>query len=418
MYSHYGSRVSIVILNAICNNCFYFLDLMVKRLKIRNFGPLAQADVSLLKKNLIIGLQSSGKSCVLKTACFCSWVEKRIELAQSEAEFQDGSRFIDTLVDYYDMRDFIEDDTFIEYETDQMWFSYNHGSREFSFKWNKGRWNYRRPKISYVPSGRNLVAVIPMWSKLPLGNGNLLDFMAEWNVARNAISYVDNVLELGLSYRYEAESKKDSIVMSSGKRISLSQGSSGAQSLLPMFVHLSYLFESNSYRAKDSMQNYEQKEEEKRLLQLLAKYANEDEIASSHVKGDAVVHYNGASFFFENPQKSAQFVKLLSWYLRKCHNEIFLEEPEDNLFPPTQCRLVDWLLEKSSQGRSSDILFVATHSPYVLNQFIKSCTTSFRLFITHPDKNGRFSVKTLSADDIHDVYDNGVDLFFNFEAYL
>ena len=98
---------------------------------------------------------------------------------------------------------------------------------------------------------------------------------------------------------------------------------------------------------------------------------------------------------------------------------MFLEEPEDNLFPPTQCQLVDWLLAKMSENDMKDILFVATHSPYVLNQFIKDKAEGFRLFITYPDANsGKFKVKSLSEKDIQDVYGNGVDLFFNFEAYL
>ena len=54
----------------------------MKKLTIRNFGPLAEANLDLDRVNLIVGLQSSGKSCALKTACYCSWVEKRMELAQ------------------------------------------------------------------------------------------------------------------------------------------------------------------------------------------------------------------------------------------------------------------------------------------------------------------------------------------------
>ena len=54
----------------------------MKHIKIRCLGPIKEADIELKRINVPIGPQSSGKSCVLKTACYCTWVEKRIELTQ------------------------------------------------------------------------------------------------------------------------------------------------------------------------------------------------------------------------------------------------------------------------------------------------------------------------------------------------
>ena len=388
----------------------------MKSLKIRNLGPLAEADITLLQKNLIIGLQSSGKSCVLKTACHCAWVEKRIELTQSAEEFQKGSYFIDTLTEYHGMRDYISDDTYIEYETPQLKFSYDHAASKFTYKWKEGRWDYRRPKITYVPSDRNLVAAIPMWSKLQLDNDNLLDFMTDWNIARNHVRKIDNILDLGMSYRYDALSNMDSIVLTSGKIVRLSEGSSGVQSLLPMFVHLQYLFDLQAKGQKVSRQNFVQLRERLRLKQILANHVNngKNKLAIEDAKSMAHV----GAFSFNSPKDAEQYKQLIDNYLQTRRNEIFLEEPEDNLFPPTQCQLVDWLLENISKNRGNDMLFVATHSPYVLNQFIKDNSDEFRLLVTYPDHAGRFKVKSLSQDEIMDIYGNGVDLFFNFEAYL
>ena len=55
----------------------------MKRVIIHNFGPIKDADISLKDVNVVIGEQSIGKSCVLKVACFCTWVEKRIEIEQN-----------------------------------------------------------------------------------------------------------------------------------------------------------------------------------------------------------------------------------------------------------------------------------------------------------------------------------------------
>ena len=125
-----------------------------RHLTIRHLGPIKEADVELGQVNLIIGLQGSGKSCVLKTACFCAWVEKRLELTQGANGFAKGSTFIDMLVDYYKMQDYVWQDTYIGYETKHVKFHYDHAQQEFSFLWKPGRWNYRRAKVSYVPADR------------------------------------------------------------------------------------------------------------------------------------------------------------------------------------------------------------------------------------------------------------------------
>lgn len=68
----------------------------------------------------------------------------------------------------------------------------------------------------------------------------------------------------------------------------------------------------------------------------------------------------------------------------------------------------------------NDSLFVATHSPYVLNQMIKLSPEGLCIFFTHHQDNEEtiFTVRQLDSHEIHEVYDNGVDMFFNFELYV
>ena len=54
----------------------------MKRLTIRNFGPIKEAVIEMKRMNVILGPQSSGKSTVLKVACFCDWMERQIVLTQ------------------------------------------------------------------------------------------------------------------------------------------------------------------------------------------------------------------------------------------------------------------------------------------------------------------------------------------------
>ncbi len=67
------------------------------------------------------------------------------------------------LVSHYHAKGYVRENTYIEYESACMKFSYDHTSRQFSHWWKSGRWNYRRPKVSYVPAERNMIAVIENW---------------------------------------------------------------------------------------------------------------------------------------------------------------------------------------------------------------------------------------------------------------
>ncbi len=398
----------------------------MKRLKIRNLGPLSAADVDLGQVNVIVGMQSSGKSCVLKTACYCSWVEKRIELTQSSSEFEEGSRFLDILVNYHKMKGFIWPDTYISYESDYMGFSYDHSEQKFTFFWKEKQWDYQRPKVSYIPSDRNLVATIPTWSKLTLENDNLLDFMTDWDIARKSMDTSSEVLNLKMSYHYDSLSNKDIVVLPNDKTIQLSEGSSGIQSLVPMFMHLHYLFGKQHEKQSLTAMSFEKKNEAINLASKLHQKAHEGIQTTDRIENGKVtlseqnrsVVLGTTMYVCENQLAYERFTKLVNQFLLVNHNEIFLEEPEDNLFPPTQCQLVDWLVDNVSDSDKGDFLFVATHSPYVLNQFIKDKPKDFRIFFTHPiQKSGQYALSSLTEEDIQDVYYNGVDLFFNFEAY-
>lgn len=389
----------------------------MKHLIVRNIGPLREVDINIESINLITGLQSSGKSCVLKTACYCAWVEKRIELAQTAKEYENGTKFIDDLLSYYKMQSYLSENSYIEYVTPYLQFSYDHKNKKFSFKWKSQRWKYKRPKVSYIPSDRNLVAAIPAWSKLSLDYDNLLDFMGDWDIARKQTQAKENILDLGMGYFYDAKTNSDQIRLKNGHIIRLTESSSGVQSLVPLIIHLEYL-NHDLYLNQDGLpQTFQSKEARKSLL---SKLYNKVLREPSSSKDDFFVKsVDGVDFVFADSDQVNSFKNLAHNYLDYDHNEIFLEEPEDNLFPTTQCQLVNWLLDSVMGAGRKDTLFIATHSPYILNQLLKRRPKGMNLYFTHPvSAEGMFDVKSLSEEEFGEIYDNGVDLFFNFEAYV
>ncbi len=388
----------------------------MKHLVIRNFGPLRNASVDIDQVNLIIGLQSSGKSCVLKIACYCAWVEKRIELAQSADEYKNSDKFLTELLSYYKMQSYLSPDTYIEYAAKYMTFSYSQKVKQFAFQWGDSRWSYKRAKVSYVPSDRNLVAAIPAWSKLSLEYDNLLDFMGDWNVARKHLKTEENILGLGISYVFDPVTNSDRVKLKNGNVIRLTESSSGVQSLTPLVVHLDYLRKCLSFPKGGSPLSYEEREARKSLLSAI--YRKTVTTTDNHAAG-IVKSIEGVDFMFSDEDEAERFVACAHNFLDNEHNEMFLEEPEDNLYPITQCQLVNWLLDSVVDGDREDVLFVATHSPYVLNQLLKIRPPKMKVYFTYPvSEEGVYDVRALSEEEASEVYDNGVDLFFNFEAYV
>lgn len=287
------------------------------------------------------------------------------------------------------MAGYVHPDTYIEYETGHVFFSYSHSEKKFTMKWKKDHWNYKRPKVSYVPADRNLVASIPGWSFLPL-DGNMLDFMSDWDRVRKFVKSEENFLNLGMSYSYDSQTNTDNIRLENGTPLKLKESSSGIQSLLPMYVHLDYLT-AGQYNAEAGKMSYEQKEERKNLLSNI--YANLYEKDFNHDETIEVVTIDGIDYSFSKPDQAKKFKSICQEYINVDHSEIFLEEPEDNLFPPTQCQFVNWMLEQIKTH--GDMLFITTHSPYVLNQLIKAAPKELSVMFTHPQKPASrdFSVK-------------------------
>lgn len=386
----------------------------MKHLRIENFGPLKLADVEIGRFNLIIGFQSSGKSCILKTACFCSWVEKRIMLSQSANDFSKGYSFKKQIEKYYKFDGFFKPNTKIEYESDFMKFSFDNSEPKFSFEWKENKQNYKRKKISYIPAERNIVSAFPNWRTQAFADDNILDFMNDWYNARKFVKEVPDILNLDLTYTYKEYSDIDSLKLKDGQELTLANSSSGIQSLIPMYVYI-YFLSKGIYKQELEIdqQTYEAREKSKNLLYLLYNSLGTQDYTDNPIK----ITKQNIDFYFSNKVQADVFEKRVSQLTRTSGCEIFLEEPENNLFPPTQCQLIDKFVEMIEDKEHDNSFFIATHSPYVLNHLLEQKIEEFRFFFTHQTADGSI-VKQATEDEIQEIRINGVDMFFNFEAFI
>lgn len=93
---------------------------------------------------------------------------------------------------------------------------------------------------------------------------------------------------------------------------------------------------------------------------------------------------------------------------------ITLEEPEVHSFPPFVSVLADEIIKATNRQ-----FFIATHSPYLLNNLIENTPTQeLAVFVCGYDKE-KFAttVKKLSEEDLSELLNFGVDIFFNINRY-
>ena len=91
---------------------------------------------------------------------------------------------------------------------------------------------------------------------------------------------------------------------------------------------------------------------------------------------------------------------------------ICFEEPEAHTFPPYISNVVNDII---SDTRNQ--YFITTHSPYVINSLLESAGNDLAVYVVNLDCNETF-VRRLTDNQLQQAYDNGIDLFYNLEAYL
>ncbi len=312
----------------------------MKHLIIHNFGPIKEIEIELKRVNLIIGPQSSGKSTVLKVACFCNWMERQIELTQNPDRFCEYQTFVNNLVVFHRLAGYMQPETIIKYENNAMSFQFSAKDKKCTFDW-KGvkRWDYKRAKIAYIPSERNLVAAIPNWYQVSMNKDNILDFMKEWEFARKAFTKGEQILDLPVKYKYNPNNQGDRIELTNGKEIDFMVTSSGLQSLTPLYIMLRYL---TSVYFKEAHANVEENILKKNLQDIVS-----EECASLSEK------------------KQGEIVEKI---MTPHHTDLFIEEPEAHIFPSTQRDFV-YSLVGMLNGRPKHTCFIATHSPYMMTSF-------------------------------------------------
>ncbi len=338
---------------------------------VRKVGPIDEVEIYLNKVNVIMGPQSSGKSTLNKIACFCSWVEKKVSLDQSFDFFQDNDNFFKNLVVFHKLEGYLDNSSVIEYTSPVVHFVYKDG--KVKFEW-VDKYNYKRTKISYIPAERNIVSLISGWKQVPLPNNNILNFMSDWDIARKNYTQGNpsKIKYLDIEYYYNTEQDTDYIHLDNSVDIRLENTSSGQQSMIPLYVLVEY-FTKQIYNNTENWFSVRDKEQNKHLIiELLYKVAHDYaglEKEKFNGQKEGTTFFDMMLSMLSNSQETAMhkyFSEFLSCYIKTNYSSLFIEEPELNLFPLTQCNLLYYIINVIQSEEHDHKLFITTHSPYIL----------------------------------------------------
>lgn len=318
-------------------------------IQIKNIGPIADTgELSLTSVMLIIGKQSSGKSTFLKILCFCRWIEKLIMVSNEEviSQYTHNLKFLKNLKQFHRFYDsFFSETSYIHYDGDAITITMKDAGKNVKIL-RKAEFEEikHNTKLSFIPSERNLVSAIKNidQSYRSAESDVLFNYIFEWGEAKDTYtSEHPKRLSFAGNMEYFNENGNDLVrLISKDKMLSLPSyyASSGVQSAMPLDVMVDY------------------------FTNLVGKNAS----VSKHDLANTVLRYLG-----KDKELTHEMIKDISNKMKYQSVQLFIEEPEQNLYPDSQKNLivnmVTALKNAMPKGTEQSILVMTTHSPYILS---------------------------------------------------
>ncbi len=315
------------------------------KLKIKNFGPIKDGYqdndgwFEVNKVTVFIGNQGSGKSTLAKLISSFIWLEKALVRGDVKANNISFDYFIE-LIQFHRIENYLFSDTKIEYKGASYHIVFVENSVN-AIKLNSKP--VKQPKIMYVPAERNFLSSITNINKVSdLIVGSLKNYSVEFRNAQ--LSHKGKAIELPINDTkvvYDPKEDENYLEFDGGKRLKLSDASSGFHSIVPLYWVTKYLIEFV-------------KQGEKKLLELLSTdqtIRRNNELKELNKLGLDEKTIRSKEKRINEKYVSRYFVNIV-------------EEPEQNLFPSSQRLLLNSLL---AYNNGSNMLIMTTHSPYLIN---------------------------------------------------
>ncbi len=177
--------------------------------------------------------------------------------------------------------------------------------------------------------------------------------------------------------------------------------------------HAKYLIPPYGINLLAIIENY--KELKQQVIALFGDYGLE--IAFDKASQTIKIIQSGKDGIFLIPYSSiADTLQRVIFYkaaIASNSNSVLLfEEPEAHSFPPYMTHLTQEMIYKKDNQ-----YFIATHSPFILNDLLENGREELAVFIVHYEDN-QTKVRRLTSAELHEVLQDGVDIFTNSESFI
>lgn len=351
----------------------------MSRIKIKNFGPIQdgflenEGWLDVKKVTVLIGDQGTGKSTMAKLISVFTWLEKYI-VRKSITTEQLNVEVFKNLCRRQEISEYFSYETLLEYEGDAYKFEYNEKIQSFIVRLNDNNYvNYVLPKIQYVSAARNLLTILYniSFKNIVDKDGNVIDMASNIPIMVKELNeeYINALLEfanegfaLPIKDTVVFFQERRTFIKKGNKPISMSAASSGVQSITPLLLVSHSLSEKVRGDIFDKIQNIDNN----------LKCRIEEDL--SKISGDLSDKFKQLYSFGKGILSIDDDVSLLKNKLKKFIPSSFInivEEPEQNLFPNSQQKLINSLIEYNN-STDGNRLIISTHSPYILSSLNNS----------------------------------------------
>jgi AAA15 family ATPase/GTPase len=178
--------------------------------------------------------------------------------------------------------------------------------------------------------------------------------------------------------------------------------------------HSKYLIPPFGFNLLSVIENYDELKQQ--VLRLFKEYNLEIAFDKSSQTIKIIQSEEQNSIFLIPYNSIADTLQRIIFYkaaIASNNNSVLLfEEPEAHSFPPYMAHLTQEMIYKKDNQ-----YFIATHSPFILNDLLENSRSELSVFVVHYEHH-ETRLRKLSDDEMHDVFQSGVDLFTNNESFV
>ena len=316
---------------------------MKEKLIIKNFGPIKSVELELGRFNVLIGENATGKSTVAKVLAICRYFSYILSDKLFPNAFEEG-------LNLWGLAEFIQITSYIHYECKHYSFSAERGLKPDINRNEDGSINYELEKPAFFSTLtskskefenllKELDAINPNQSENLYGY-----FDAEWTIPT---SFFQKDVAAVLDNPFYVPTER-------GLQSIFSLGKNSIRNLSDSLF--------NQLAELDQVANAFKKETKIEPLGIIYKNENGKGYIKKEEEQGYYSLFNAASGY----HSAIPLVLIVKNYSekRKKAKTFIVEEPELNLFPSAQNKLMQYLVDKTMNYGNSILL--TTHSPYIL----------------------------------------------------